>query len=55
MLMVDLLLVHRTARVISIREATVESAIWTSIGLPFGVIMLVWQGGQASGVGCRTR
>ena len=49
MLVVDLLLVHRTAHVISIKEATIESAIWISIGLAFGVVLLVWQGGQAGG------
>jgi tellurite resistance protein TerC len=47
MLVVDLLLVHRTAHVISIREAAIESAIWISIGLLFGVIMIVWHGGKA--------
>ena len=49
MLVVDLLLVHRTAHVISIKEAAIESAIWISIGLAFGVIMILWQGGQAGG------
>ena len=49
MLIIDLLLVHRTAHVISIREATIESAIWISIGLAFGVVILIWQGGQAGG------
>lgn len=49
MLIVDLLLVHRTAHVITIKEATIESAIWVSIGLAFGVVLLVWQGGQAGG------
>jgi tellurite resistance protein TerC len=49
MLIVDLLLVHRTAHVITIKEATIESAIWISIGLAFGVVLLVWQGGQAAG------
>ncbi len=49
MLVVDLLLVHRTAHVITIREASIESAIWISIGLLFGVVMLVWQGGAAAG------
>ncbi len=49
MLVADLLLVHRTAHVISIKEAAIESAIWISIGLLFGVVMLVWQGGQAGG------
>jgi tellurite resistance protein TerC len=49
MLVFDLLAVHKTAHVISIKEATIESAIWISIGLSFGVIMLIWQGGQAGG------
>ena len=48
MLILDLLLVHRTAHVITIKEAAIESSIWISIGLLFGVVMLFWQGGQAS-------
>jgi tellurite resistance protein TerC len=39
LVIVDLLLVHRTAHVISIKEAAIESAVWISIGLAFtGVI-----------------
>jgi tellurite resistance protein TerC len=49
LLVLDLLLVHRTPHVISIKEAAIESTIWVSIGLLFGVVMLVWQGGQAGG------
>ena len=49
LLVADLLLVHRTAHVITIKEATIESAIWISIGLLFGVLIIVWQGGQAGG------
>ena len=49
MLIVDLLLVHRTAHVITIKEAAIESAIWISIGLLFGVVMIIWQGGAAGG------
>lgn len=49
MLVFDLLLVHRTAHVITIREAAIESAIWISLGLAFGLVILAWQGGQASG------
>jgi tellurite resistance protein TerC len=49
MLIADLLLVHRTAHVITIKEAAIESAIWISIGLLFGLVMLWWQGGQAAG------
>src|SRR5688500_2278820 len=49
LLIVDLLLVHRTAHVITIKEAAIESAVWISLGLLFGVVLLVWQGGQAGG------
>jgi tellurite resistance protein TerC len=49
MLIVDLLLVHRTAHVISLKEAAIESAIWISLGLAFGLVIFLWQGGQASG------
>jgi len=49
MLVADLLLVHRTAHVITIKEAAIESAVWISIGLLFGVVMIVWQGGAAGG------
>ncbi len=47
MLIVDLLLVHRTPHVISIKEAAIESAVWISIGLAFGLLLIAWQGGQA--------
>ncbi len=49
MLIVDLLLVHRTAHVISAKEAMIESAVWISIGLAFGLIVFAWQGGHAAG------
>ena len=49
LLVADLLLVHRTAHVITIKEATIESAIWISIGLLFGIVIIIWQGGQAGG------
>jgi tellurite resistance protein TerC len=45
----DLLLVHRTPHVISLRAAAVESAVWIAIGLGFTLVMLWWQGGQAAG------
>ena len=35
LLVVDLLLVHRTAHVITFKEAAIESAVWISIGLRF--------------------
>ncbi len=49
LLIIDLVLVHRTAHVISIKEASIESAIWISLGLLFGLVLLIWQGGQAGG------
>lgn len=49
MLMFDLLVMHKSAHVISLKEATIESAVWISIGLTFGLVLLAWQGGQASG------
>ena len=49
MLVVDLVLVHRTPHEISIKEAGIESAVWISIGLAFTGVMWWWQGGQAGG------
>ena len=49
MLVVDLLLVHRTPHEISIKEAGIESAVWISIGLAFTGVIFWWQGGQAAG------
>ncbi len=49
LLLVDVLLVHRTAHVVSFKEAAIESAVWITIGTSFALVMLFWQGGQASG------
>jgi tellurite resistance protein TerC len=53
LVIVDLLLVHRTAHVITMKEAAIESAVWISIGLAFtGVIYLLaapGDSGQAAG------
>ncbi len=49
LLLLDLLLVHRTPHVISFKEAAIESAVWVALGLGFIVVMLVWQGGPAAG------
>ena len=49
LLIADLLLVHRTAHVITFKEAAIESAVWISIGLAFTLVMLWWQGGTAGG------
>jgi tellurite resistance protein TerC len=49
MLVVDLLLVHRTPHEISIKEAAIESAVWIGIGLGFTGVMFSWQGAAAAG------
>ena len=49
LLLVDLLLVHRTPHVIRFREAAVESAVWIALGLGFALLMLWWYGGEAAG------
>ena len=49
LLIVDLLLVHRTAHVITTKEAAIESAIWIAIGVSFTGVMWGWQGGDAAG------
>ncbi|HVM40504.1 MAG TPA: TerC family protein [Acidimicrobiia bacterium] len=48
LLLADLLLVHRKPHEISLKEATIESAVWIAIGLAFTGVMFAWQGGQAS-------
>jgi tellurite resistance protein TerC len=49
LLLIDLLVLHRKARVISMREASIQSITWISIGLLFAVF-IAWQfGGNATG------
>ena len=48
MLAVDLM-AHRTAHVVSVREAAVWSAIWVSLGLAFGGVIWWAYGAQAGG------
>src|SRR5215212_10881126 len=49
LLVVDLLLVHREAKEIPLKEAAIESVVWISIGLSFALVILAWQGGAAAG------
>lgn len=49
LLIADLLLIHKEAHEITIKEAAIESAVWISIGLAFGLVILAWQGGAAAG------
>ncbi len=47
MLLADLMLVHRKPHDISLREATIESAVWISVGLSFGLV-IAWAFGWAA-------
>jgi tellurite resistance protein TerC len=49
LLFADLLIVHRKPHAISMREATIESAVWITIGLLFTLVILAWQGSSAGG------
>ncbi|HKJ56925.1 MAG TPA: TerC family protein [Nitriliruptoraceae bacterium] len=49
LLVADLLLVHRKPHVISLREALIESAVWITIGLAFGLVVWWGFGAAASG------
>jgi tellurite resistance protein TerC len=48
LLVADLLIVHRSAHEITAKEATIESAIWISIGVAFTGVMFFWHGGLAA-------
>jgi tellurite resistance protein TerC len=45
MLALDLFVVHRRAREVSLREAAMWSAVWVAIGLGFGLVLWAWRGG----------
>ena len=47
MLLIDILIVHRNAHEIHTKEAAIESAVWISVGLLFGLVML-WEFGSAA-------
>ena len=49
LLLIDVLLVHRTAHVVSFREAAIESSVWIAIGISFTAVMFFWHGGAAAG------
>jgi tellurite resistance protein TerC len=48
LILVDLFVFHREAHEISMREASVSSAIWIAIGLGFGVFCWWWLGASAA-------
>lgn len=49
LLLLDLLLVHRTPHEIALREAVVESAVWIALGIAFGFLLWWWSGAQVAG------
>ena len=49
LLLIDLLVVHRKASVVSTRRAAVESAVWISIGLLFSLYVFAAFGASSSG------
>jgi tellurite resistance protein TerC len=49
LLIADLLLVHRTAHVISTKAAAIEAAVWVTLGLSFSLVVWGAWGGQAAG------
>jgi tellurite resistance protein TerC len=49
LLLIDLLVLHRRAEVITLRRAAIESAVWIGIGLAFGVFVALVFGGDAAG------
>jgi tellurite resistance protein TerC len=49
LLMIDILVIHRKAHVIHVREAAIEAGIWVSCGLAFALAIWAWFGGAASG------
>jgi len=49
LLLIDVLVLHRNAHVITFKEAAIESAVWIALGLSFTFVILGWHGGQAAG------
>ena len=49
MLLIDLLVVHKDAHAVTVREAAYSSAVWITIGLLFGLIIWFAEGGQLAG------
>jgi tellurite resistance protein TerC len=47
LLLIDLLVIHRKAHVIGIREAVIESSVWIGLGLLFAVFV-AWQFGASA-------
>jgi tellurite resistance protein TerC len=50
MLALDLLVLHRDAREVSMRQAATWSAVWVLLALAFGAMLLAWRGGATAQV-----
>ena len=48
LLVVDLLLVHRDAHAIAVREAALLTAVWAGLAVGFGGLLWWWQGGETA-------
>ena len=48
MLALDLLVLHRDARAVSLRQAATWSAVWVLLALAFGGLLLAWRGGPTA-------
>jgi tellurite resistance protein TerC len=48
LLLVDLLVVHRDAHAIGVREAATLTAVWAGLALGFGALLWWWQGGETA-------
>lgn len=48
MVALDLLVLHRDAREVSIRQAAAWSAAWVLLALGFGAVLLAWRGGATA-------
>jgi tellurite resistance protein TerC len=49
MLLFDLLVLHREAKLLSTRRAALESFVWISCGLAFALVIWAWFGAAAAG------
>jgi tellurite resistance protein TerC len=49
LLIVDIMVIHRKAHVIHLREAAIEATVWISSGLAFALVVWWWFGGGATG------
>jgi tellurite resistance protein TerC len=49
LLLIDILVLHRTPKVPTVRRAALETSVWFLIGAAFGVVVLAAWGGKAGG------